>query len=229
MGDPGGGSDFAGFYNHLGIPHSDWGFGGGNGIYHSNYDSYTFMERFADPGYRYHAAAARVGTAMMMRLANADVLPYDYVEYARTMRRYLPALNRAIAAAGGGVEVASLTAAVAQMETSARALANARDAELAGAPAPAALRSANGALLGVERALTRPEGLRSRPGFRNLIYAADEDNGYATIVFPSVNEALRRRDQALARTEVADLAARFGAASRKLDEARAALEGATGK
>lgn len=34
MGDPGGGSDFAGFYNHLGIPHSDWGFGGANGVYH---------------------------------------------------------------------------------------------------------------------------------------------------------------------------------------------------
>ena len=229
MGDPGGGSDFAGFYNHLGIPHADWGFGGGGGVYHSMFDSFAWMSRFGDPGFTYHAMAARVGAAMLLRLANADVLPYDYVEYARTMRRYLPALNRAIAAAGGGVEVASLTAAVAQMETSARAFANARDAALAGTPAPAALRSANGALLGVERALTRPEGLRSRPWFRNLIYAADEDNGYATIVFPSVNEALRRRDQALARTEVADLAARFGAASRKLDEARAALEGATGK
>ena len=229
MGDPGGGSDFAGFYNHLGIPHADWGFGGGGGVYHSMFDSFAWMSRFGDPGFTYHAMAARVGAAMLLRLANADVLPYDYVEYARTMRRYLPALDRAIAAAGGGVDVASLAAAVAQMETSARAFANARDAALAGTPAPAALRSANGALLGVERALTRPEGLRSRPWFRNLIYAADEDNGYATIVFPSVNEALRRRDQALARTEMADLAARFGAASRKLDEARAALEGATGK
>ena len=229
MGDPGGGSDFAGFYNHLGIPHADWGFGGGGGVYHSMFDSFAWMSRFGDPGFTYHAMAARVGAAMLLRLANADVLPYDYVEYARTMRRYLPALDRAIAAAGGGVDVASLAAAVAQMETSARAFAKARDAALAGTPAPAALRSANGALLGVERALTRPEGLRSRPWFRNLIYAADEDNGYATIVFPSVNEALRRRDQALARTEVADLAARFGAASRKLDEARAALEGATGK
>ena len=43
--------------------------------------------------YRYHAAAARIGTAMMMRLANADVLPYDYVEFARTMRR-LPRADR---------------------------------------------------------------------------------------------------------------------------------------
>ena len=62
--------------------------------------------------------------------------------------------------------------------------------------------------------------------------------GTLTFIFSSLtvffletdlNEALRRRDQALARAELADLAARFGAASRKLDEARVALEGATGK
>jgi N-acetylated-alpha-linked acidic dipeptidase len=115
------------------------------------------------------------------------------------------------------------------METSAKAFADARDVALAGASRPAALQAANTALLGVERALIRPEGLRSRPWFRNLIYAADEDNGYATIVFPSVNEALRRRDLALARAELADLSSRFLAASRKLDEARAALGGATGR
>ena len=228
MGDPGGGSDFAGFYNHLGIPHSEWGFGGAGGVYHSMYDSFAWMSRFGDPGFVYHATAARVGAAMLLRLANADVLPYDYVEYARTMRRFLPPLTQAIAAAGGGVDVAPLAAAITDMEAAATAFGAARDAALAGAPRPAAFQVANAALLGVERALTRPEGLRSRPWFRNLIYAADEDNGYSTIVFPSVNEALRRRDIALARSELADLATRFTAASRKLDQARAAL-GAPGE
>jgi N-acetylated-alpha-linked acidic dipeptidase len=59
MGDPGGGSDFAGFYNHLGIPHADWGFGGAGGVYHSAYDTPHWMETFGDPGYRYHAATWR--------------------------------------------------------------------------------------------------------------------------------------------------------------------------
>jgi N-acetylated-alpha-linked acidic dipeptidase len=67
MGDPGGGSDFAGFYNHLGIPHADWGFGGPSGIYHSMFDSYAWMSRFGDPGFAYHATAARVGAAMLPR------------------------------------------------------------------------------------------------------------------------------------------------------------------
>jgi N-acetylated-alpha-linked acidic dipeptidase len=48
MTDPGGGSDFAGFYNHLGIPIADWGFGGPTGVYHSQYDDFAWMSRFGD-------------------------------------------------------------------------------------------------------------------------------------------------------------------------------------
>lgn len=227
MGDPGGGSDFAGFYNHLGIPISEWGFGGAGGVYHSMFDSYAWMTRFGDPGFVYHATAARVGAAMLLRLANAELLPYDYVEYARTMRRYLPSLTEAGAKAGGAVDVSPLAAAITGMETAAAAFATARDAALAGTPSSTTLLASNRALLGVERALTRPAGLRTRPWFRNLIYAADEDNGYATIVFPSVNEAIRAGNPSLAKGELDDLATRFIAASRKLDEAREALTAAS--
>ena len=57
----------------------------------------------------------------------------------------------------------------------------------------------------------------------NLIYAADENNGYADMVFPSVAEAIRSGDAALSAREVADLASRFRAAARALDEATAAV------
>ena len=219
MGDPGGGSDFAGFYNHLGIPHADWGFGGAGGVYHSAYDSRHWMETFGDPGYRYHATAARIGAAMALRLANADVLPYDYVEFARTMRRYLPALDQAIASRKWQISSSSLSAAIDRMARRAAAFSAARDSAL-GRALPAQTRvSANAALLRVERSLTRPEGLRTRPWYRNLIYAADENNGYANMVFPSVNEAVRTGDAALTQREIDDLARRFDAASSALDDA----------
>ena len=48
---PGGGSDFAGFYNHLGIPIAEWGFGGAGGVYHSQYDDYAWMTKFGDPAF----------------------------------------------------------------------------------------------------------------------------------------------------------------------------------
>ena len=228
MGDPGGGSDFAGFYNHLGVPHADWGFGGVGGVYHSQYDSFDWMRRFGDPGFRYHAAAARVNAALLLRLANADVLPYDYVEFARTMRRYLPGVARSAAARRvAAPDVAPLAAAIDRMERSAAAFATTRDAALAAPtpPPPAALAAANTALKQVEKALTRPEGLRTRPWFRTLIYAADEDNGYANVVFPSVSEALRDGDAARAGAEVVDLAGRFDAATRALETATRALAG----
>lgn len=224
MGDPGGGSDFAGFYNHLGIPIAEWGFGGAGGVYHSFYDSYHWMTTFGDPTFAYHAAAARIGAAMVLRLANAEILPYDYVEYARTMRGYLPALRRALADKQWRTSAAPLDSALRGMERAATAFAAARDAVLARGTPPKAKRDrANAALLRVERALTRPEGLRTRPWFRNLIYAADENNGYANMVFPSVNEAVRSGDEALAAREIADLARRFEAATRALEEATQAL------
>lgn len=220
MGDPGGGSDFAGFYNHLGIPIADWGFGGASGIYHSFYDDTKWMETFGDTEYKYHATAARIAAAMVLRLANADVLPYDYVEYARTMRRYLPALDRGLRAKSMGATSATLAQALDRMESAASAFAVARDAKLAaGAPSKAVRDATNAALLKVERALIRPEGLRTRPWMRNLIYAADEDNGYANMVFPSVNEAVRSGDAALAARELADLVARFDAATAAIVEA----------
>jgi N-acetylated-alpha-linked acidic dipeptidase len=225
MGDPGGGSDFAGFYNHLGIPHSDWGFGGGNGIYHSNYDSYTFMERFGDPGYRYHAAAARIGAVMMMRLANADVLPYDYAEFARTMRRYLPPVDRALQQRGWRGSSAPLAAAIDRMERAAATFNTTRDSALAAGVPRARQAPTNAALREVERAMTRPEGLRSRPWYRNLIYVADVDNGYGTMVFPSVNEAIRYGGEELFAAEMQDLVTRFDAATGAIERATRALRG----
>ncbi|MBB4639345.1 transferrin receptor-like dimerization domain-containing protein [Longimicrobium terrae] len=226
MDDPGGGSDFAGFYNHLGIPHSEWGFGGAYGVYHSQYDSFEWMRRFGDPEFRAHAAAAQVGAALMLRLANADVLPYDYAEFARTMSGYLPAMDAAIQKQGITASTARLGDAIEAMRTAAMEFATARDAALAaGAPGRETLRRTNAALMRVERALTRPEGLRTRPWFRALIYAADENNGYSNVVFPSISEAVRDRNAELTVREIADLASRFEGAAAALRDARGALGG----
>lgn len=229
MGDPGGGSDFAGFYNHLGIPIIDWNFFGvGGGIYHSAYDTHEWMSRFGDTSFVFHATSARIGAAMMLRLAQADLHPYDYVEYARTMRRYYGPIDKGFAAKGwkadGTMPTSGLAGAVDRFEVAAAAWNATRDSVLAaGRPGSAVLAATNARLREVEKALTRAEGLVGRPWYRNLIYVADVDNGYANMVFPSVNEAIRAADEARTRRELADLASRFDAASSRLAEARAAL------
>ena len=223
MGDPGGGSDFAGFYNHLGIPIVDWGFGGPGGVYHSQYDSYAWMTKFGDPGFVYHAAAARIAAAMVLRVANADVLPYDYAEFARTMRRYIPPIDRAITDHHWSVSTAVLQGAIDRLEREATAFAASRDSAVARGLSADASKRTNQSLMQVERALTRPEGLRSRPWFRNLIYVADENNGYANMALPSVNEAIRAGNESLTRAEIEDLAKHFDQAAGALAAARQSL------
>jgi N-acetylated-alpha-linked acidic dipeptidase len=226
MGDPGGGSDFAGFYNHLGIPHADWGYGGGSGVYHSAYDSYHWMAKFGDPTYAEHKTNASMSAAMLSRFANADILPFDYQEFARTMEAFAQEVDGALLAKKWSVPTATLHSAIARMGAAAAQLARARDGFLQSSPGSGAkLAAANAALMRVERSLARPKGLVTRPWFQNLIYAADEDNGYSTMTLPSINEAIRAGNQQLTAAEVADLAGRFDQATRELDAARSALGG----
>jgi N-acetylated-alpha-linked acidic dipeptidase len=225
MGDPGGGSDFAGFYNHLGIPILEWGFGGRGGVYHSQYDDWYWMTHFGDVGFRYHATAASISAATLLRLANADVLPFDYAEFARTMKQYLPAVDRDMTRREWSGSTQSVAAAVDAMEAAATRFAASRDSVLRTTLSPAIARRVNASLMRVERALTRPSGLHTRPWVRSLTYAADEDNGYANMPLPSINEALRAGDRDLTMREIADLTQRFLDATTALESARAALSG----
>lgn len=224
MGDPGGGSDFAGFYNHLGIPHADWGFGGPGGVYHSLYDSFDWVSRFGDPGFFYHATAARIGTLMTLRLANAEILPYDYREFAATMRPYVASLRRAFAQRQWSTtSLDSLAMGIDSLESAATRFATARDQAMVDALPRAVQVATNAALLTVERAFVRSSGLASRPWYRSLIYASDVDNGYSTMAMPGIGEAVRAGDAARAADEARDLAGRFRAAAAAVDRARAAV------
>jgi N-acetylated-alpha-linked acidic dipeptidase len=224
MGDPGGGSDFAGFYNHLGIPILDWGFGGPGGVYHSAYDSYHWMSKFGDPNFEFHATNARIAAATLLRIANAEILPYDYVEYARTMKRFASQAEQNISDKHWKVSAGELSKSIDKLETAAVAFAAARDRALGARLSPQSAQQVNAALLGVERQLTRPQGLVTRPWFRNLIYAADENNGYSTMVLPSIGEAIRAGDEGTVGREIADLVGRFDAATRALQMATGLLQ-----
>jgi N-acetylated-alpha-linked acidic dipeptidase len=89
----GGGSDFAGFYHHLGIPSGGIGFDGPDGIYHSMYDSYDWMSRFGDPTYAAHRAGAQLVSVILGRLANGDILPLDYAAFGSEMSALVTQLD----------------------------------------------------------------------------------------------------------------------------------------
>jgi N-acetylated-alpha-linked acidic dipeptidase len=95
IGALGAGSDYSPFFQHLGIPSANIGFGGeGNGgEYHSIYDSYDHFTKFKDPGFKYGSALAKTTGRAMMRLANADVLPFEYGILVNTIAEYMSDLK----------------------------------------------------------------------------------------------------------------------------------------
>jgi N-acetylated-alpha-linked acidic dipeptidase len=229
LGNLGGGSDFAGFYHHLGIPSGGIGFDGPDGIYHSMYDSYDWMSRFGDPGYKSHRAGAQLVSLILSRLANSDVLPLDYAAFGAEMSGLVAQLDSGLARKQwtSSVSTQALKDALDRFTAVARAFGAARDNALArtdgGGVDNDRAQRVNRALMQVERRLTRPEGLVSRPWFKSLQFASDVDNGYATMAFPTVNEAIRYADAAAASNELGDLVNRIDQARAALVEAAAAL------
>ncbi len=99
IGALGSGTDFTGFINHLGIATIDLGYGGEDeqGIYHSIYDDFYWYTHFSDTNFVYGRALAQtVGTAVM-RLADAEVLPFDFVDFADTVDMYRKNLEKLLA------------------------------------------------------------------------------------------------------------------------------------
>jgi N-acetylated-alpha-linked acidic dipeptidase len=228
IGDLGGGSDFAGFYNMLGIPSFEIGFGGRYGVYHSAYDTFTWMDRFGDPGYLSHAEAARLAAAALTRLANADLLPFDYAGFGRALGSVI-ATRRAQAVARGLPPAgwAALDSAVASLVRSGVRLDSAR-ATLAGAtartaPTPTALEAANDGLRLAAQAFVRPEGIPGRPFYRNVLFAPGRDDGYGAVGLPAIAEAIEDGNGAVVTGEVADLPARVARAAAMVEEAAARL------
>ncbi|HUQ65170.1 MAG TPA: M28 family peptidase, partial [Flavitalea sp.] len=91
IGALGAGSDYTPFLQHLGIASVDISFGGeGNGDqYHSIYDTYDHFTRFIDPGFQYGVALAKVKALVMLRLANANIIPVDFNGFYKTVNEYV--------------------------------------------------------------------------------------------------------------------------------------------
>ena len=92
----GSGTDFTGFLDHLGIATLDLGYGGEDeqGIYHSIYDDFYWYTHFSDSDFVFGRAMAQTGGTTVMRLADAEILPFDFVNLADTVRTYMKELEK---------------------------------------------------------------------------------------------------------------------------------------
>lgn len=86
----GSGSDYTAFLQHAGIPSLNLGYGGegGGGEYHSIYDTYDHYRRFKDPGFAYGVALAKTVGRAVLRLADAEILPFNYADLFAAVNDY---------------------------------------------------------------------------------------------------------------------------------------------
>ncbi len=193
IGRLGSGSDYTVFFNHLGIPSLDMVFDGPYGVYHSVYDNFYWMEHFGDPGFRYHAAMARLWGVMALRLANADLLPFDPGAYAEEVERYLEELKADAPADFALRHLAPIEQEARKLRRASQRFELQRKQWLRRSPLDKVrLDRANRALQGLEAELTHPDGLPGRSWFKHLLYAPLPS--YRAQVLPGIAEKLHAGD-----------------------------------
>ena len=213
VGDLGSGSDYTPFLQHLAVPSTDISSSGAYGVYHSVFDNFAWFKKFGDPDFVYEQEMARVLGLEAVRMADADVLPYDYEEYGKEVTSYLEtAQKRAKDKFGGnGPDFKPVTEAAYRFEAAgARMLSKQKNP-------PTDVERLNEVLLNTERALLVPQGLPHRPWYRHVVYAPGEYTGYAAVVIPGVNEALDKGDGERMRQQLEVLAAALERAAKTLD------------
>ena len=213
IGDLGSGSDFTPFLQHEGVPSTDVGSGGPYGVYHSAFDDYAWFTQNADPKFVYLQEMARVFGLEVLRMADADVLPYDYPAYAMEITNYLGTAKRKAAEDGlGTLDFGPAEAAAARLRAAAEKVHKQQE-------------TAAGDLAGLNLRLRETEnaflsaGLPNRPWYRHTIYAPGAYTGYAAVVIPGVNEALDARDAARAAGQLTVLTEALDRAAQTLDRA----------
>lgn len=215
VGDLGSGSDFTPFLQHVGVPSTDIGSGGPYGVYHSTFDDYAWFVANADPHFVYLQQMARVLGIEGIRMADTDVLPYDYVTYAREIAAYIDAAQKKAA----DLKLGTLDFGPAS-EAASRFIAAAEKAHALQASPESDVYSLNRALRQTEADFISAAGLPNRPWYKHVIYAPGEYTGYAAVVIPGVNEAIDAHDEARAAQQLTALTQALGRAAQTLDSAR---------
>jgi N-acetylated-alpha-linked acidic dipeptidase len=219
--DLGSGSDFTPFLQHVGVPSTDVGSGGPYGVYHSVFDNYAWFTLNADPHFVYLQQMARVLGIETLRMADTDVLPYDYEAYAREVKAYIESAKRkAEDTKVPGLDFAPALTAVGKFATAAE---HAHKLQL---NPPGDLAQFNATLRATETALVSQAGLPNRPWYKHTIYAPGEYTGYSAVVIPGVNEAIEAKDTQRASAQLGVLTECLDRAARTLESAPQALESA---
>ncbi|MBL7736855.1 MAG: M28 family peptidase [Chitinophagaceae bacterium] len=230
----GSGSDYTAFLQHAGIPALNLGYGGegGGGEYHSIYDTYDHYSRFKDPGFLYGVTLAQTVGRFVLRLAGAEILPFDYTglvsavdEYAKQLIRMTDEMRQAalieeqlhtdnIYALAADPTQKTLApefkGAVPHLDFSPlqNALTGLQQCVDGGKKifsdisSHSDARRLNAVLYQAEQQLLLPKGLPGRSWYKHAIYAPGLYTGYGVKTLPGIRESIEERQWEKAQEEI---------------------------
>ncbi len=221
----GSGSDYSSFIQHLGLPALSIGFDGesGGGEYHSIYDSYDHYSKFKDPGFVYGVALAKTTGRVALRMADAELLPFDFSRLQKTIAGYIKELSGSVDALR---EKTNLENELIQSNLYQLAADPTKAEKMPAVKAPVPFidfhqiqnaltafektskdlnqwlekqnmvvsAKTNQALYQAEQQLLSKNGLPRRAWFKHSIYAPGFYTGYGVKTMPGIREAIEQRD-----------------------------------
>ena len=212
----GSGSDHTVFLNFIGMPVLGLGFEGDYGVYHSAYDDFYWMNHFGDPGYKYHTLMSQLWGVTALRLANADLLPFDFATYASNIRQFVNDLasnNKSVILSGARsneraeskdlastLDLTGVQKAIDNFEAAGNNLNESLKQKLSsGSLDPKLAATLNRGMMQVERNWLNPDGIPGRPWFKHILYGARFT--YAHLELPGLTEAVEKRDWSTAKQQ----------------------------
>ena len=184
-----GATDYTAFQENVGMSCIDMYSDGPYGVYHSQYDNFFWMSQIADPGFQYNTYMSKMLAVLLWRMANAEILPLRSSAYALAVMGHIAeiedkaapqnaiSLDRAREAAGRWLLAAEDFEAHLDRRLSSETVIPREIAD-----------QVNQLLMAVERSMTEPSGLETRPFFKHLIYAPQPT--YRKELLPRIFEAI---------------------------------------
>jgi N-acetylated-alpha-linked acidic dipeptidase len=237
----GSGSDFTAFQDFAGIPCIDMGFGFDSKSavyhYHSNYDSFDWMEKYGDPTFEYHATIAKMWALVAAKLIETPILQLNATEYGFGLQKYVDAVKQKASDAAPSKDYSELFQLLDEAVSHFLFASTVHDATAADLTAQyanigdipwwqpwkkvqlyLAIRAVNTKYKYLERKFLFPDGLDGRSWFKHVVFAPGKWTGYSGATFPGIVEAIDEEDEEGVERWVGIVSKAIGSAADWLEE-----------
>jgi len=187
IGNLGGGSDHIAFYMHVGVPSLSGGAGGPN-LYHSNYDSFRFYEKFVDPEFQMGPMVEQMAGLMTLRMANAELIPYNLNRYSQDLKmHFVNAVNKINSYDKNFEGFLATNDAIKSLEETSNILTSKIKSYLEGGNiSKKNLKKFNKQLIALEKSFISDKGMYFGAWYKSIYASSDPFSGYGAWILPGL-------------------------------------------